>query len=130
MTGSGDDTAILAQTGFYPLEKFDGRSFRWSETAAAVRLRTNDGDTSIRIKCAPVRDLAHRIDLRFYLDGGPIPDGAIADRYRRLRNPDRPARNRGHYTLGWICRRFEAEADPRHLGLPVAGFELVAAGRP
>jgi hypothetical protein len=124
ITGSGDDTAILAQTGFHPLEKFDGCSFRWSETAAAVRLRTNDGDTSIRIKCMPVRDLAHRIDLRFYLDGGPVPDGAIAVdidgceiRIDLLQS--------GTHILGWICRRFEAEADPRHLGLPVAGVELV-----
>jgi hypothetical protein len=125
MAGSGEDAAILDQTGFYPLEKFDGRSFRWSETAAAVRLRVNDGDTSIRIKCAPVRDLAHGIDLRFYLDGRRIPDGAIAvDLDGCEIRIDLP--QSGTYILGWICRRFEAKADPRHLGLPVVGIELVA----
>jgi len=124
MTGSGEDAGILDQTGFYPLEKFDGLSFRWSETAAAVRLCAEDGNTSIRIKCAPVRDLANGIDLRFYLDGRRIPDGANAmdmDRFEiRIDLPQS-----GTYTLGWICRRFEAKADPRHLGLPVVGVELV-----
>lgn len=125
MTESGADAAILDQTGFYPLEQFEGRSFRWSETAAAVRLRVNDGDTSIRIKCAPVRDLAHGVDLRFYLDGRRIPDGAIATDIDGCEIRIDLSQS-GTYTLGWICRRFEAKADPRHLGLPVVGFELVA----
>jgi hypothetical protein len=124
MTGSGDDAVILDQTGFYHLEKFDGLSFRWSETAAAVRLRVNDGDTSIRIKCAPVRHLANGTDLRLYLDGKRIPHGAIAmDMGRFEIRIDLP--QSGIYRLGWICRPFEAKADPRHLGLPVVGFELV-----
>ena len=124
MAGSADDAVILDQTGFYPLEKFRDIPFRWSETAAAVRLRANDGHRCIRIKCAPVRHLANGIDLRFYLDGRRIPDGAIAmdiDGFEiRIDLP-----RSGTYRLGWICRRFEAKADPRHLGLPVAGFELI-----
>lgn len=125
MNGSGDDGVVLDRTGFYPLEKFDGLSFRWSETAAAVRLHVNDGDRSIRINCAPVRDLADGIDLRFYLDGRRIPDGAIViDRDRFEIRIDLP--RSGTSTLGWMCRRFEAKADPRHLGLPVVGIELVA----
>ena len=124
MTGSDDGAVILDQTGFYPLEKFDGRSFRWSETAAAVRLRVNDGDTSIRIKCAPVRHLADGIDLRFYLDGRRVPHSTITvdlDRFEIRIDLSQS----GTYRLGWICRPFEAKADPRHLGLPVVGFELV-----
>ena len=122
--GSGADAAVLDQTGFYPLEKFDGRSFRWSEIAAAVRLRVNDGDRSIRIRCAPVRDLADGIDLRFYLDGRRIPDGAIAVDVDGCEiRIDLP--QSGTCTLGWICRRFEAKADPRQLGLPVVDVELV-----
>jgi hypothetical protein len=124
VAGSGDDAVILDQTGFYPLEKFHGSPFRWSEIAAAVRFRANDGHRCIRIKCAPVRHLANGIDLRFYLDGRRIPDGAIAmdiDGFEiRIDLP-----RSGTYRLGWICRRFEAKADPRHLGLPVVGFELV-----
>ena len=124
MTGSGGDAGILDQTGFYPLERFDGLAFRWSETAAAVRLRAKDGCRTVRIKCAPVRDLAHGIDLRFYLDGRRVPDGAVAMDVDGCEiRIDLP--QSGTYILGWICRRFEAKADPRHLGLPVVGVELV-----
>jgi hypothetical protein len=126
VAGSGDDAVVLHQTGFYPLEEFDGIPFRWSETAAAVRLRGGGGHRSIRIKCAPVRRLADGIDLRFYLDGRRVPDGAIAmDMGGFEIRIDLP--QSATYRLGWICRRFEAKADPRHLGLPVVGFELVAA---
>jgi hypothetical protein len=124
VAGSGDDAVILDQTGFYPLEKFHDIPFRWSETAAAIRLRANDGHRCIRIKCAPVRHLADGIDLRFYLDGRRVPDGAIAmdiDGFEIRIDLPRSGTSR----LGWVCRRFEAKADPRHLGLPVVGFELV-----
>jgi hypothetical protein len=117
VAGSGDDTVILDQTGFYPLEKFDGLAFRWSETAAAVRLRVNDSHRFVRIKCAPVRHLANGIDLRFYLEGRRIPDGAITmdtDGFEiRIELPQS-----GTYRLGWICRRFEAKADRAILVCP------------
>ncbi len=117
VTGLADNAMILDQTGFYPLEKYQSSAFRWSATAAAIRLRVNAGRGSIRIKCAPVRELS-ATDLRFYLDGKRIPDGAISTDVGnfeiRIELPQS-----GTYQLGWICRPFRAKADPRRLGLPI-----------
>lgn len=104
MTGLGHNAAALDQTGFYALEKYQGTAFRWSETAAAVRLRANAVRQSIRIKCVPVRKLSET-DLRFYLDAKRIPDDAILtdvdDFEIRI---DLPQSGTGQ--LGWICRPF------------------------
>jgi hypothetical protein len=125
ITGEGDDGAVLDQTGFYPLEKYHGNQFRWSESAAAIRVRADAGHQSIRIKCVPVRKLSDEIDLRFYLDGKRIADHAIstrADEFEIRIDLPRP----GTCKLGWICRPFPATADPRHLGLPIVGIELTS----
>jgi hypothetical protein len=118
-------TAVLSQTGFYPLEQYQGRTFRWSETEAAVRLRAPPGRLSIRITCLPVRSLSDRIDLRFYLDGRPVPDGAVSTGSNgfeiRIVVPQS-----GMATLGWICRALPAPSDPRRLGLPILNFELIS----
>jgi hypothetical protein len=124
-TASGVNALVLDRTGFYPLEKYQGSQFRWSETAAAIRLRAGAGRQSIRITCAPVRKLSDAIDVRFYFDGKRIPDHAIsagADDFEI--HIDLP--RSGACKLGWICRPFEATADPRRLGLPVTGVELTS----
>jgi hypothetical protein len=122
---AGSRAAVLTKTGFYPLEQYHGREFRWSETEAAIRFCARPGRLSIRIRCLPVRSLSDRIDLRFYLDGRPVPNGAVSRDSNgfeiRLIVPDL-----GTATLGWICRAFPARADPRRLGLPITGFELIA----
>jgi hypothetical protein len=123
VTESGNN-AVLDQTGFYSLEKYHGSPFRWSETAAAVRLRANAGRQSIRIQCAPVRKLSE-MDLRFYLDGSRITDDAISiDVDDSEIWIDLPPTRMGQ--LGWICRRFRAKADPRRLGLPIMHVELAS----
>ncbi|HEX9470925.1 MAG TPA: hypothetical protein VF957_15430 [Bradyrhizobium sp.] len=126
--GSDTNAAVLDQTGFYPFEKYQGSQFRWSENAAAIRLRADAGRQSIHIKCLPVRDLSE-MDARFFVDGRRIPDHDIAtgvdDFEIRIDLP--PS---GTCKLGWICRPFQAKADPRRLGLPIARIELAsAAGR-
>jgi hypothetical protein len=117
-------TAVLNQTGFYPLEQYEGQTFRWSETEAAVRFRAPPGRLSIRMTCLPVRSLSDQIDLRFYLDGGPVPSGAVSagpnDFEIRIVVP--PS---GTAIFGWICRAFPAQSDPRRLGLPILNFELI-----
>ena len=118
---SDDGTAIADRTGFYPLEKFQGSSFRWSETAAAIRLRVGAESQSIRIKCAAVRSLTDEIDLRFYFNGRPVPRGAISiDAGASEIQIDLSS---GTGKLGWICRPFLAKADPRCLGLPIMRVE-------
>jgi hypothetical protein len=122
---SDSRTAVLNQTGFYPLEQYQGQTFRWSETEAAVRFRAPSGRLSIRITCLPVRSLSDRIDLRFYMDGMPVPDGAVStgpDGFE-IRIVVPPS---GTAVLGWICRAFPAQSDPRRLGLPILKFELIS----
>ncbi len=120
-TGLGRN-AVLDQTGFYPLEKYQGVQFRWSETAAAIRIRADVGSQSVRMKCMPIRKLSET-DLRFYLDGKRIPEDAISmgvdDFEIRVDLP-----KSGMCRLGWICRPFNATADPRRLGLPIMRVEL------
>jgi hypothetical protein len=122
---SNPRTAVLSQTGFYPLEPYHGQTFRWSETEAAVRFLAPPGRLSIRITCLSVRSLSRRIDLRFYLDGRPVPDGAVSTGSNgfeiRIVVPQS-----GTATLGWICRAFPARSDPRRLGLPILNFELIS----
>src|SRR5882724_6605146 len=122
---SNDGAVVLSQTGFYPLEQYQGQVFRWSETEAAVRFRARPGDLSIRVKCLPVRSLSDRINLRFYLDGKPVPNRAIsskpaASKFSLL------SRSLGRPHSGWLCRAFPATGDPRRLGLPILSLELIA----
>jgi GT2 family glycosyltransferase len=120
-----DGNAVLDQTGFYPLEKYRGTQFRWSETVAAIRLRANAGRQFIRIKCVPVRNLSNEIDLRFYFNGKPVPDDAISTDVDDFEiHIDLP--QSGTCKLGWICCPFRATADPRRLGLPIMGVELTS----
>ncbi len=121
----GNNTTVLDQTGFYPLEQYQGNPFRWSENAAAIRLAVDAGRQSIRIKCVPVRSLPYEIDLRFYFDGKRIPDDAISTGVDTLEiRVDVPTS--GTYELGWICRPFRAKADPRRLGLPIMHVKLTS----
>jgi len=122
---SNSRTAVLNQTGFYPLEQYRGQTFRWSEAEAAVRFRAPSGGLSIRITCLRVRGPWDQIDLRFYLDGRPIPNGAVSTGPNgfEIRLVVPPS---GTTILGWICRAFPARSDLRRLGLPILNFELVS----
>ena len=125
VAGLGVNAGVLDRTGFYHLEKYQGVPFRWSETVAAIRLRANAGRQFIRIKCVPVRNLSDEIDLRFYFNGKPVPDDAISTDVEEFEiRIDLP--QSGTCKLGWICRPFQAIADPRRLGLPIMGVELTS----
>jgi len=104
---SNDGAVVLSQTGFYPLEQYQGQVFRWSETEAAVRFRARPGDLSIRVKCLPVRSLSDRINLRFYLDGKPVPNRAISYEAGGF-EIQLVVPQSGTATLGWLCRAFPA----------------------
>lgn len=118
---------VLAQTGFYPLERYQDRAFRWSETEAAMRIEAPAGRHVIRIECIRVREPLDQIDIRFYLDGRRVADNAIIYDAEGIElRLDLPASGIGR--LAWICRRFPAAADPRRLGLPVAHLEVIPDG--
>jgi hypothetical protein len=127
--GSDTNAVVLKQTGFYPLEQYQGSAFRWSETEAALRIRARPGRRSIRIECAPVRSLSERMDVRFFFDGRPIPAGSILTGTEDFEIQVDVSES-GTGTLGWICQPFPATADPRRLGLPVRRVELISRGRP
>ena len=84
--GSDTNAVVLKQTGFYPLEQYQGSAFRWSETEAAVRIRARPAYRSIRIECAPVRSLSERMDVRFFFRWQADSGGLDLDRHRRFRN--------------------------------------------
>jgi hypothetical protein len=116
---------VLAQTGFYPQEQWQGIPFRWSETEAAVRIHGQPGRNLIRIEClAAVREPFDQIGVRFYLDDQRIADEAIkiAAAQFELRLDLPPSAT---VRLGWICPPFAATADPRRLGLPVVRIEVI-----
>ncbi len=116
---------VLTQAGFYPVETWSGRTFRWSETEAAVRIRGPAGGNLVRIHSPAIREPLDRIGVRFYLDGARVADGAIAVEgdvfVLRL---DLPAS--GTARLAWTCPRFDAVNDHRHLGLPVEAIDMEA----
>jgi hypothetical protein len=69
--------------------------------------------------------LSLEIDLRVYFDGKRIPDDAISTGVDTLEiRVDVPMS--GTHELGWICRPFQAKADPRRLGLPIMYLELTS----
>lgn len=116
---------VLSQAGFYPVETWSGRPFRWSETEAAVRIPGRAGRRILRIQSPPIRGPLDRIGVRFYLDGACVADSAVAiERDAFVLGLDLPAS--GTARLAWTCPRFEAVNDPRHLGLPVAAIDIDA----
>ena len=124
------DDFTLGASGFFPLETFQGSSFRWSETAACVVVRVAAGAHEIRIDCIAVRDLSDpATDLRFYIDGSCIANSRISTERHRIRvsldNTEAAC-----FRLGWTCARFAAAADPRRLGLPIERIELSVVPTP
>lgn len=116
---------VLAQAGFYPVETWSGRTFRWSETEAAVRIQGLAGRNVVRIRSPVIREPLDRIGARFYLDGARVADSAITvERDAFVLDLDMPAS--GTARLAWTCLRFDAINDPRHLGLPVAAIDIDA----
>jgi hypothetical protein len=115
---------VLAQTGLYPQEQWQGIPFRWSETEAAVRIHGQPGRNLIRIECPAVRVPFDQIGVRFCLDDKRVADEAIMSgaAHFELRLDLPPS---GTMRLGWICPPFAAVADPRRLGLPVARIEVI-----
>lgn len=120
---------VLARVGFYPLETWSGRKFRWSETEAAVRIRGPAGRTIVRIQSPVIREPLDRIGARFFLDGARVANRSITVEHDAfVLTLDLPAS--GTATLAWMCPRFRAVGDSRRLGLPVAAIEIGVCGMP
>ncbi|MGX1236425.1 hypothetical protein AB7M71_009563 [Bradyrhizobium japonicum] len=118
---------MVAQAGFHAWEVWQGRSFRWSEPEAAVRIEAPPGRAIIRIASPEIRGPLDRIGVQFYLDGVRVADAAtVIDAGAFVLQLDLPPS--GGAILAWVCPRFAAIDDPRRLGLPVAGID-VSAGK-
>ena len=119
------DVLAPDNTGFYPLEQFEGDRFRWSDTAAAMLIPVPAGAQKIIIDCIPVRDLTSRgCDVRFYLDGTRVAYNQLTTEKSRVSitlNPELPKT----LTLGWTCLPLVAPADFRRLGLAIKRVELM-----
>ena len=116
---------VMAQAGFHAHEVWQGRSFRWSEPEAALRIKVPPGPSIIRIVSPEIREPLDRIGVEFHLDGVRVPDAAITiDVDAFVLQLDRPSS--GTAILAWTCPRFAAAGDDRRLGLPVAEISVTA----
>lgn len=108
--------------GFYALERFEGKAFRWSETAAAIRMPST-ARHFIRIECIPVRPFSADMALAVYLDGHRIDPNAISvcdsSVEILLRHEIEQAT-----IISFVCRRYDVPGDLRDLGLPVADLVM------
>jgi len=119
---------VIAQAGFHAMEAWQGRSFRWSEPEAAIRISAQAGPNVVRIKCLGVRESLDRIGVRFYVDGMRIADTSITVRDGAFDvSLDPPASD--SFALAWTCSRFPAAGDERRLGLPVVAIDVTACER-
>ncbi len=126
--GLNPDALAADAAGFYPLEKYQGDVFRWSETAAAVRMFAAGGPQDISIDCITARDLTDtKSDFRFYIDGVRIRATQIAIEGSRIRIGLDLTKPRT-FILGWTCLPFPAVADSRQLGLPIKRIALIGRG--
>ena len=118
------DVLAPDNTGFYPLEQFEGSRFRWSDTAAAMLISVPAGAQKIIVDCIPVRDLTSRIcDVRFYLDGTRVAHNQLTSEKNRVSitlNRELPRT----LMLSWTCLPLVAPADSRRLGLAIKHIEL------
>ncbi|MBI4883079.1 MAG: glycosyltransferase family 2 protein [Actinobacteria bacterium] len=113
--------------GLYDIETLEcGTSFRWGETAAALRIHLPTGVSRIVIDSAPFFNPLTITDLRFRLDGHAIAGEDLQIEPHRIAINVR-ADSAGSSILGWSCSRLDAPDDPRVLGLPMAKIEVVAA---
>jgi len=104
--------------GFHPIETYQGERFRWSETAAMLRIDLPAGQIGICIDCLPVRGMLANVRPRFYLDGKRIADSDV--KLEPFRAVIKANVLYAHVaTLGWTCGYFAAPNDQRSLGLPV-----------
>ncbi len=124
VTRYGLDHFIRNAAGFYPEEIFHGTRFRWSETAAAVRINAPAGRTHIRLSCLSVRPFDARTELRFYVDGRLVPTSAVSLGTKQIDVAVLFPRT-ATFTLGWTCRAFSVVADARRFGLPITGIDLM-----
>lgn len=108
--------------GFHPAEPGDGRSFRWSSTAAGIDLPLPAGDYQLTINCGGIRPWP--ASLRWTINGREIPadDVEYTRDCCRLRVRLDERRRAARCTLGWQCLPWDV-SDPRRLGLPVYEIE-------
>ncbi|HZS04375.1 MAG TPA: glycosyltransferase [Blastocatellia bacterium] len=127
-----DLTRIAADdlTGFYPLETWQGHSFRWSEPAAVVRVSLPAGDYEVRIEMLPVRSEALPLHIEVIFDGHTVckttQDSHRPVTFRLTADKFKPETDR-HY-LALLCNAFRPlqfdSTDERALGLPVTGISF------
>jgi hypothetical protein len=108
---------------FHLVERHNSLPMRWSEPAALVELSVPAGSCRIGIHCAPVRKPLEALSLMFFIDETPVPRNRIAFHgHNAVIALDRASP--GALRLAWVCERFAAPGDARHLGLPLTRLTI------
>jgi GT2 family glycosyltransferase len=116
-------------------ESFEGHAMRWSDELSALRLRIPACDARVRWALHGLRwDLAPP-DVRFFVNGKPLPPDRVRLSREVLELELRAAdlNPRGGQRLSFYVRplcpwRNGAPADRRRLGLPLFGLSIERAG--
>jgi hypothetical protein len=130
---SVDDLYETDLFNWHGYESFAGNSMRWSDELAAFRLRIPATDTRVRWPLHGLRwDLAPP-DVRFFVNGKPLPPERV--RLSRevleleLRAADLNPRG-GQRVCFWckpLCPWEQGASDRRRLGLPLFGLSIESA---
>jgi hypothetical protein len=105
-------------TGLFEVESFEGTKFRWSEPIAMIEGWLPAGDHVIHIECLPLASREARPLPRFFIDEIPIAKASVISRGNDFEIAVKVPQA-GIHRLAWLCSRFHAEHDRRHLGLPI-----------
>lgn len=133
---SVDDLHETDLFNWHGFESCAGRSMRWSDELAALRLRGPAADTRVRWPLHGLRADLTPTCVRFFVNGKPLPP----DRVRlsrevlelELRAADLNPRG-GQRVCFWckpLCPWEQGAPDRRRLGLPLFGLSLARAGAP
>jgi hypothetical protein len=114
---------VLAQIGFHAEEFSAGRTFRWSEPEAAVRIKGTPGRNIVHIRSLAVGAPLDAIGTRFYVEGAPVdPEAVVINRDGYRLSLDLPPT--GIATLAWSCPVLRSAGDLRRLGLPIEAIDV------
>jgi hypothetical protein len=111
-----------AITGFYPIETFADRDFRWSGPAAIAEIEVPAGSLRLRLRCLKV-PLRSRGTLLFFFNGRLVPQQKVMVRKAEIELSVKSSES-GVSRLLWTCAPFVERGSKRRLGLPVISLSV------
>jgi predicted dehydrogenase len=118
--------------GFYPLETYFGRPFRWSSTIAALKLTAEPAKYEVLVQTAGPRWFMPQRDVAIYLDGHRLNEVEYEAEKVRLRvkvSAEALTKGNSHWLI-LCCTPWRQDnvhrRDVRKLGIPIVSVELHA----